>query len=56
MMSIRKLAVHARNELGTTAIEYALLGGFISVLIVAAVTVIGGKVMALYTSLAAAFT
>lgn len=35
-------------EQGVTAIEYALLGGLIAVVIVAAVTLVGGKLNALF--------
>jgi len=41
----------AANTSGATAIEYALIAGFISILIITAVTLLGSNVKALYQSL-----
>ena len=43
-----------KDEWGTTAIEYALIGVGISVAILAAVQLIGSNVSALYATVAAA--
>jgi pilus assembly protein Flp/PilA len=45
----------ARDEAGTTAIEYALIGTGISIAILAAVSSIGGSVATLFDTVAAAF-
>lgn len=42
------------NEQGVTAIEYAIMGLLIVVVIVAAVTALGGKVLTLYSAIAGA--
>ena len=42
-----------KDELGTTAIEYALIGVGISVAILAAVQAVGGSVSGLYDKVAA---
>jgi pilus assembly protein Flp/PilA len=41
-----------RNEFGATAIEYALIAGFISIVIVTAVTQIGGTVQGFFAAIA----
>jgi pilus assembly protein Flp/PilA len=41
-----------RNEFGATAIEYALIAGFISIVIVTAVTQIGGTVQSFFAAIA----
>jgi pilus assembly protein Flp/PilA len=46
---------HRRNDVGATAIEYALIAGFIAVVIVAVVTAIGLDVLGLFTSVATGF-
>ena len=43
-----------KDESGTTAIEYALIGAGISVAILAAVQLVGSNVSALYDTVAAA--
>jgi pilus assembly protein Flp/PilA len=43
-----------RDDVGAASIEYALLGGLIAVVIVAAVTAFGAKVAASFTSSVAA--
>jgi pilus assembly protein Flp/PilA len=40
------------NEFGATAIEYALIAGFISIVIVTAVTSIGGTVQSFFNAIA----
>ncbi len=42
-------------EEGATAIEYALIAGGVAVAIAATITTLGGRVNALYTSVAAIF-
>ena len=41
----------AADTSGATAIEYALIAGFISILIITAVTLLGSNVKALYQDL-----
>ena len=48
------VARFVKDELGTTAIEYALIGAGISVAILAAVQLLGSNVAALYDTVAAA--
>jgi pilus assembly protein Flp/PilA len=43
------------NEEGVTAIEYALIAGLIAVVIVAAVTAVGGSLSPIFNAVAAAF-
>lgn len=45
----------AREESGATAIEYSLIGAFIAVVIVAAVTAVGTRLSAIFASTATAF-
>ena len=50
---MRKLVQRfARDESGTTAIEYAIIGGGIAVVIVAAVQTVGGKLTTIFTNVA----
>jgi pilus assembly protein Flp/PilA len=50
---MRKLVQRfARDESGTTAIEYAIIAGGISVVIVAAVQAVGGKLTTIFTNVA----
>lgn len=44
-----------RDASGSTAIEYALIAGGIALAIIGAVTLLGGEVVALFTSLADLF-
>ncbi|MBP1886653.1 Flp family type IVb pilin [Sinorhizobium mexicanum] len=46
------LARFARNESGATAIEYGLIAGLISVVIIGVVTTIGTDLAAKFTSIA----
>ena len=46
------LARFARNESGATAIEYGLIAGLIAVVIIAAVTAVGGDVTAAFQAIA----
>jgi Flp pilus assembly pilin Flp len=48
---VRRLAFDAS---GTTAIEYALIATFISIVIVTAAALVGAKVSALFAAVAAA--
>ena len=41
-----------REEKGATAVEYGLMVGLIAVVIIAAVTLLGGKLQGLFTSIA----
>jgi pilus assembly protein Flp/PilA len=43
-----------KNDSGTTAIEYAIIGGMLSIVIVAAVTGIGSSVNTTFTSVQSA--
>ena len=43
-----------KDEAGVTAIEYGLIAGLISVLIIAAVTLIGTQLNAVFAAIAAA--
>ena len=52
---MRLLARFLDDESGATAIEYALLGSLIMVVIVTTVQSLGVSVKALYTSIAGAF-
>jgi len=45
----------AGEEAGVTAIEYALIGGLVAVVIVGAVTALGTSVSSLYSTVLAAF-
>ena len=47
------LSRFARNESGATAIEYGLIAGLISVVIIAAVTTIGTSLLAKFTAVGA---
>ena len=43
-----------RNESGATAIEYGLIAALISVVIITAVTAVGGNLQATFTGIASA--
>lgn len=43
-----------RDEKGATAIEYGLIAGLIAVVIIAAVTLLGGDIAAVFTGISAA--
>jgi len=49
-----KLMQCLRNEDGATAIEYGLIAGLIAVVIIAAVTLLGTDIQAVFDGLAAA--
>jgi pilus assembly protein Flp/PilA len=52
---MKKLFVRlVKDESGVTAIEYGLIAGLISVLIIAAVTLIGTQLQAVFEAIAAA--
>ena len=54
-VQMRKLFVRlVKDESGVTAIEYGLIAGLISVLIIAAVTLIGTQLQAVFAAIAAA--
>jgi pilus assembly protein Flp/PilA len=44
------------NESGATAIEYGLIAGLISVVIIAAVTLVGGNLTTTFNAVASALT
>ena len=44
----------AKDESGVTAIEYGLIAGLISVVIIAAVTLVGQDLLAVFNQIAAA--
>ena len=46
----------ANDETGVTAIEYGLIAGLISVVIITAVTLVGTKLTAKFTAISAALT
>jgi len=46
----------AKDESGATAIEYGLIAGLISVVIITAVTSVGGKLQDTFNSVATALT
>ena len=48
------LKTFLRNESGATAIEYGLIAGLISVVIIVAVTTVGENLTATFTSVAGA--
>lgn len=48
--TLKNLRGFARDERGATAIEYALIAGFISVVFVVAATSIGTKLNATFTT------
>lgn len=50
-----KLSAFLAEQDGVTAIEYALIGALIAVVIVASVTLLGGAVVSLFNTVAAAF-
>ena len=41
-----------KDEKGATAVEYGLMVGLIAVVIIGAVTLLGGRLLALFTSIA----
>jgi pilus assembly protein Flp/PilA len=45
-----------RDEAGTTAIEYGLIGALISVVCIVGMTLVGGQLTAVYTAVSAAIT
>jgi len=52
---MKKLFVRfVKDESGVTAIEYGLIAGLISVLIIASVTLIGTQLQAVFAAIAAA--
>ena len=46
--------LETRKDRGATAVEYGLLVGLIAVVIIVAVTALGGKLQALFNSIVAA--
>jgi pilus assembly protein Flp/PilA len=46
----------ARDESGVAAIEYALIGGLIALVIIAAMTLVGSALSARFAALAGSFT
>ena len=50
---MKRVLAFLKAEDGVTALEYALIGGLIAVVIVVAVTLVGTKVKAQYSNVAA---
>ena len=50
-MPMSKLLACLRDEKGATAIEYGLIAGLIAVVIIAAVTLLGADISAVFTSI-----
>jgi pilus assembly protein Flp/PilA len=48
------LARFIRGTAGTTAIEYGLIGALISVVCIAGMTMVGGRLQGVYTAVSAA--
>ena len=46
----------ARNENGATAIEYGLIAGLIAVVIIGGVTLVGGNLQTMFTTLGGSLT
>jgi len=53
-MMLTKIAKLFRNESGATAIEYGLIAGLISVVIIGTVTLVGGKLDGTFKTILAA--
>jgi pilus assembly protein Flp/PilA len=51
-LMLRNLRKLWKNEAGVTAIEYALIGSLIAVVIVTAVTAIGGSLSSIFHTIA----
>jgi pilus assembly protein Flp/PilA len=51
---LHKIMAFINDEEGATAVEYGLLVGLIAVVIIAAVTALGGKLNVLFTAITAA--
>ena len=51
---MRNMIRFLKNEDGATAIEYGLIAALVSVVIVGALTVLGGKLTSTFTSISAA--
>lgn len=47
------LSRFAKDESGATAIEYGLIAGFVSILIIAGVTLIGGELQRIFNAIGA---
>lgn len=54
-MLIRLLSRLAKEEKGATAIEYALIASLIAVATIASVTLLGGKIAAVFKAIAGKF-
>lgn len=52
---LRKLAAFGTDKSGSTAIEYALIGGLISVAIIPAASAIGPQLSEMFSGILAAF-
>lgn len=50
-MDMNRLLASMRDESGATAIEYGLIAGLIAVVIIAAVTLLGTDIQAVFTSI-----
>lgn len=54
MQIARSIQKFARDEEGVTAIEYGLIASLIAVVIIAAVTLVGNKLVTVFTSISTA--
>ena len=54
LLGLMQHLFEARKERGATAVEYGLLVGLIAVVIIVAVTALGGKLTGLFNSIVAA--
>jgi Flp pilus assembly pilin Flp len=54
-LRMRNLRFFAASTSGATAIEYAMIAGFVSIVIFTAADQIGGKVLVMFQSMAAGF-
>ncbi len=52
---LAQIEVFIRSEAGTTAIEYALIAGILSISIVAALTLVRGEIQNAFTSVVIGF-
>jgi pilus assembly protein Flp/PilA len=55
-VSMKRLTRFLKDRRGATAIEYALLASGIFLVIITAVTLLGGEVLALYQTISAGIT
>ena len=53
VVSVRQRLAAERNDRGATAVEYGLLVGLIAIVIIVAVSALGGRLQAIFAGLAA---